>query len=249
MVLAALASAVIWAAFGTVAGYFLLNQHRLERLVAEIQAVPAIVSLELGEEDESFEPSSGSPGGRQGNLSSYDTYRFINGTMVTHYHEQAALDAAQPVHYLDDMLRSLHVPAERYWDLRRSLERLSLGGYSRDPEGQFKLHEPAVGGQPWGYGCVFSPDGELSYRYGMQEAWRLAPHWFYVLWGLSEGSARGGAAFFKERLGAGADIALVRSATALARWTVSLLAPCLSQPLAPIVTGPESPCRRKGSPG
>ena len=181
--LAALVGLVVWSAFGTTAGYFRLNQHRLERLVADIQAVPDIVSLELGREGEYFKPGRGTLGQQGGTLHPYDTYRFINGTVVTHYREQAAPDAAPPVLYLDDMLRSLHVPAERYWSLRRSLERLSLGGYGHDPSGQIALYEPPVGGQPWGYGYMFSPDGELSYGHGMQETWKLAPRWFYVLWG------------------------------------------------------------------
>lgn len=182
MALATLTGLAMWTAFGTTTGYFLLNRHRLERLVADIEAVPAIASLELGQEGEYVE-RSGPPGERQGRLHAYDTYRFINGTVVTHFREQAAPDAPQPVLFVDDVLRSLHVPADRYWSLRRSLERLSLGGYGRDPDGQVELYEPPVGGQPWGYGYVFSPGGELSYDNGMQDAWRLGPHWFYILWG------------------------------------------------------------------
>lgn len=180
---AALVSLVVWSAFGTTAGYFWLNQHRLERLVADIRAVPAIVSLELGQEGAYFEPSSGSPDGQRGSLHVYDTYRFINGTVVTHFREQVAPDAFQPVLHVDDMLRSLHVPAERYWSLRQSLERLSLGNYSRGPGDQVALGEPAIGGQPWGYGYVFSPRGKVPWSSGVQAAWRLAPHWFYVRWG------------------------------------------------------------------
>lgn len=48
LALVALGGAVIWAAFGTTDGYFWHNRHRLEALVAEIQAVPAITSLQLG---------------------------------------------------------------------------------------------------------------------------------------------------------------------------------------------------------
>lgn len=181
-VLAPLAGTLIWWSFGTTEGYFSLNQRRLERLVADIQAVPAMTSLDLGQEGAYLDPIGGSSS-QPGRLHVYDTYRFINGTVVTHFREQAAPEAHQPVLYVEDMLQSLHVPADRYWHLRRSLERLSLGGYSLDPAGQVALSEPPVGGQPWGYGFVFSPAGEAPWSNGVQEARELAPNWFYVMWG------------------------------------------------------------------
>lgn len=182
-VLGALASTLIWWAFGTREGYFRLNQRRLEGLVADIQAVPAITSLALGQEGAYFKPTTRSASQPQGRLRVYDDYRFINGTVVTHFQEQASPQADQPVLYVEDKLESLHVPVDRYWHFRRSLEQLSLGGYSLEPDGQVTLSEPPVGGQPWGYGYVFSPTGQAPWSDGLNDAWRLAPRWFYVMWG------------------------------------------------------------------
>ena len=84
---------------------------------------------------------------------------------------------------MEDGLRSLHVSAERSWSLGRSLERLSLEGCAQGPGGQVAPDEPPVGGRPWGCGFAFSPTGEGSWSGGMQDAWRLAPRWLYVLWG------------------------------------------------------------------
>ena len=183
MVLSAVVTGGIWTAFGTTTGYFWLNQHRLKRLVAEIEAVPAITSLAVGHVDESSRRDDGALGEDGGRPRTFDSYRFINDTVVTDFREQVAPDAFQPVLYVEDVLRSLHVPAERYYDLRRSLERLSLSGYHREDDGQVALTEPGTGGTPWGYDYVFSPTGEAPQGDGVQGVWRLAPHWFYVLWG------------------------------------------------------------------
>ena len=60
--LSAVCAPLIWMAFGTTAGYFLLNRSRLEGLVAEITAVPSLTSLQL-DDDEPWPTGSGRTGG------------------------------------------------------------------------------------------------------------------------------------------------------------------------------------------
>ena len=124
LVLALFGAVGVWAAIGTVPGYFWLNRVRLEALVAEVAAVPAIDALELGQEN------SLDPGGRDRSRL-FDSYRFINGMVVTHHREQVAPGAEQPVYDFEDVLARLGVPAARYWHLRKALKQLGLSGYRR----------------------------------------------------------------------------------------------------------------------
>ena len=166
---------VLWAAFGTAEGYFLLNRHRLEALVAEIEAIPAITSIELGTDDRT------SHGGRE--TGRFDSYRFINGQLVTQYREQVAPDASQPVLREIDVLRDLGVPAARYQALRASLDRLSLAGFGRLTDGEIALHERMPGGMPWGSSFVFRRSAGPLLGERINEQRQLAPHWFHITQG------------------------------------------------------------------
>lgn len=147
VMLSATVCLVLWAAFGTTEGYFLLNRQRLEALVAEIEAVPAIASLELGSDDRA------SRGG--GETGRFDSHRFINGQLGTRYRQQVAPEASQPVLREIDVLRDLGVPAAHYQALQASLERLSLAGFGWLTDGEIALHERMPGGTPWGSSFVF----------------------------------------------------------------------------------------------
>lgn len=163
---------VFWAAFGTVAGFFWLNRGRLDALVAEIEAVPAITSIELGHD-------APLPAG-MGRTGRYDSYRFINGRLVTQYRDQVAPTAFQPVFLETDVLRELGVSPARHAALRASLEGLRLAGFHRGQDGEIALNEAVPGGAPWGTAFLFRPaDGPPSAR-NVQEWHRLAPRWFHV---------------------------------------------------------------------
>jgi hypothetical protein len=180
----------LWAAFGTATGYFWLNRLRLDALIAEIQAVPGIRSMELGQDGQYVLRDGTRPGTydrryplREGDrLVAYDSYRFVNDVLVTHYRDQAKPEAFQPEIFIDDLLRELNVPAARYWDLRARLQRLSLSRFSREPGGQISLGEPVPGGTPWGHNLLFSPTGEPPQRFPVYELQQFAPHWFRYLW-------------------------------------------------------------------
>lgn len=173
--LAAVGGFVLWAAFLTPQGYFWLNRHRLEALVAEIGAVPAITVLAMGQ-DGSY-PADG------GEAARYDSYRFLNGQRVTHYRARVAPEASQPVRHVEDVLRGIGVPVARYHALRGSLARLGLVGYDRGPDGQITLHAPVPGGAPWDNAFVYRPDGGPPDRQIATEIQSLAPHWSYVFQG------------------------------------------------------------------
>ena len=113
----------------------------------------------------------------------YDSYRFINGHLATHYRRQVRPDAEQPTLHVDDLLQRLDVRTARYHALRAALERLSLGSYERRPDGRIVLYEPGVGGTPWTAGYLFGPGGKTS---GMSEFMtyrRLAPRWASIVQG------------------------------------------------------------------
>lgn len=170
--LSAVCAPLIWMAFGTTAGYFLLNRSRLEGLVAEITAVPSLTSLQLGH-DEPWPSGSGRTG-------RFDSYHFINAQLVTRYRKQVALDAYQSTLYEADFLRDLGVSPARYLTLRTSLEHLSLSGFSRGPDGEISLDEPMPGGTPWGTSFVYRPDDAFPAASGAEDDRRLAPNWFYI---------------------------------------------------------------------
>ncbi|RYE95178.1 MAG: hypothetical protein EOO77_43380, partial [Oxalobacteraceae bacterium] len=145
--LIALFGLTFWAAFGTTTGYFWLNHSRLEALVAEIEAVPTITSLELGVD-------SPRPRGI-GSADRPNSNRFINGQVVTQYREQVAPTAFQPVLREIDVLRELDVTFIRYAALRTSLERLRLTGFDRRQDGEIALNEVMTGGMPWGTAFLY----------------------------------------------------------------------------------------------
>lgn len=161
-----------WTAFATTTGYFWLNRARLEALVAEIAAVPTITSLQLGTDDPVAEGT-----GRTGR---FDSYRFINGQLVTQYREQVEPDAPQPTLRDIDVLRGLGVPLARYLALRASLERLLLSGFDRGQDGEIALNEVMPGGTPWVTSFVYRRDGGPPSGDNVQDQRRLAPHWFHV---------------------------------------------------------------------
>ena len=170
--LCAIGAVGFWAAFYTPHGYFWLNRVRLDSLAAEIARVPTITSLGMGQ-DRRLSP-------RAGEAERYDSYRFINGNLVTHYLRQVAPGASQPVLSIDDVLRSLGVTAAQYHALRASLDRLGLVGYQLGSDGQITLYEPVPGGAPWYCAFVYRPSGGSPVDDHAWEIRPLAPHWFYV---------------------------------------------------------------------
>ncbi len=161
-----------WAAFGTTTGYFWLNRSRLEALVADIEAVATITSLELGVD-----------GARSigiGGVDRYDSYRFINGQLVTQYREQVAPTAFQPVLLEIDVLRELNVDVTRYAVLRTSLEALRLAGFDRRQDGEIALNEIVPGGTPWGTSFLYRPAVGLPSGGNVKTLRRLAPRWFHI---------------------------------------------------------------------
>lgn len=171
-ILVVLFGATFWEAFGTTAGYFWLNRTRLEALVAEIQAIPAITSLELGV-DHPLPKGMGRAG-------RYDSYRFINGQLVTQYREQVAPTAFQPVLREIDVLRELGVSFAQYEALRGSLEGLHLAGFDRRQDGEIALNEPMPGGTPWGTSFLYRPASGPPSGDNVQTLRTLAPRWFHV---------------------------------------------------------------------
>ena len=163
---------IVWAAFGTASGYFWLNRTRLEALVAEIEAVPTITSLELGVDDPL-------PDG-MGRTGRYDSYRFINGQLVSQYRAQVAPDASQPVLREIDVLRDLGVPVARYGALRASLEGLRLAGFDRRQDGEIALNEAMPGGTPWSTSFLYRPAEGLPSGDNVQTLRRLGPRWFHI---------------------------------------------------------------------
>lgn len=168
----ALFGVTFWAAFGTTTGYFWLNRSTLEALVAEIEAVPAITSLELGSD------SVRSRG--TGSADRFDSYRFINGQLVTQYREQVAPTASQPVLREIDVLRELDITFSRYAALRTSLDRLGLAGFDRRQEGEIALSEIVPGGTPWGTSFLYRPGAGPPSGGNIQTLHQLAPHWFWI---------------------------------------------------------------------
>ena len=164
--------ATIWGAFSTTTGYFWLNRTRLETLVAAIEAVPAISSLELGNDDPL--PKA------MGRTGRYDSYRFINGQLVTQYREQVAPTAFQPVLREIDVLRELSVPFAQYGALREALDRLRLAGFDRRRDGEIALNEVMPGGTPLGTSFLFRPVPGPPSGDNVQDWRRLAPRWFHI---------------------------------------------------------------------
>jgi hypothetical protein len=166
----ALGGGVFGAAFHTTRGFFWLNRHRLDALVVQIAATPAITSLEIGQDR-----------AKQDGIPAFDDYRFVNDTLITHDPAQADPKASQPKFYVGDLLRRLRVPVARYNALYASIDRLSLAGYARRPDGQIELFERLPGGTPWGESFVYGPHGGSPTGAIGGEEIRLAPHWYHVL--------------------------------------------------------------------
>jgi hypothetical protein len=168
-----LLGAIVWAAFGTIAGYFWLNRDRLEALVAAIEAVPAITSLQLG-----YDASL--PYG-MGRIGRYDSYRFINGQPITQHREQMAPTASQPTLREIDVLRELGVSFVQYGALRESLGNLLLAGFDRRGDGEIALNEVMPAGTPWGgASIVYRPGDGPPSGDNLWNQRRLAPHWFHL---------------------------------------------------------------------
>ncbi len=167
---------MIWGAFGTVTGYFLLNRHRLDAVVVAIATLPPTLrSIEIGQEDELY-PGTASP-------ARFDSYRFINGTAVTLYRRQVAPAAWQPILYADDVLHGVHVTRDQYDRLRALLERLSLSGFGRGPGDEIRLTRHVGGRAPWVAEFVHRADGRSPEPECQLEQRRLDPHWVWQLCG------------------------------------------------------------------
>lgn len=166
----------LWGAFGTVTGYFWLNHHRLDDVIVAISALPpTLQSIEIGHDNELY-PGTAQPG-------RFDSYRFINETVVTLYRRQVAPTAFQPVLYVDDVLREVHVTRDQYDRVRGLLARLSLAGFGRGPGGEIRLTRHVGGGAPWVAEFVHRPDGRLPAPECQMEQRRLDPHWIWQLCG------------------------------------------------------------------
>ncbi len=164
-----LGGALYGAAFHTTRGFFWFNRYRLDALVAEIAATPAITSLERGQDHAG---KNGQP--------AFDDYRFLNETLITHYPAKADPTALQPRVPVDDLLRRLRVPKGRYEALCASIDRLSFAGYVRHADGQIDLLEKLPGGTPWGTSFVFRPHGGSPTGAIVYEQTRLTRHWYHL---------------------------------------------------------------------
>jgi hypothetical protein len=158
-----------WAAFGTTTGYFVLNRSRLDAVVAEIAAMPTLVSFERGRDD---------PPAEAERTAWWESTRLVNGQRVTPYRPQGARDTDSLREI--DVLRELGVPYDRYRALCDALERLGLAGFTRGPGGEIGLDEPIPGGTPWGTSFVYRPDDVFPAASGAESDRRLAPNWFFV---------------------------------------------------------------------
>ncbi|MHC2107134.1 hypothetical protein [Methylobacterium sp. CM6246] len=169
LALAVFSAAVIWAAFGTTTGYFVLNRSRLDAVVAEIAAMPTLVSFERGRDD---------PPAEAERTAWWESTRLVNGQRVTPYRPQDARDTDSLREI--DVLRELGVPYDRYRAICDALERLGLAGFTRGPGGEIGLDEPIPGGTPWGTSFVYRPDDVFPAASGAESDRRLAPNWFFV---------------------------------------------------------------------
>ena len=168
---ALLGTATAWAAYGTVPGYFWLNRPRLAALAGALAEAPAVTSLSLGQ-DGRVAPGRGPP--------DFDSYRFLNGVLVTHYAARAKPDGAQPVIPIGDQLRAMGLPRARYDALRRLMARAGIGDAARDPASGVVSLARIGEDNEWDVSYVFSP-GDRQDGTGLPAAWlreRLAPHWF-----------------------------------------------------------------------
>ncbi|KQP29794.1 hypothetical protein ASF27_19555 [Methylobacterium sp. Leaf102] len=169
LALAAIGGGMTWAAFGTTTGYFVLNRSRLDAVVAEIAAMPTLVSFERGRDD---------PPAEAERTAWWESTRLVNGRRVTPYRPQGARDTDSLREI--DVLRDLGVPYARYRALCGALERLGLAGFTRGPGGEIALDEPIPGGTPWGTSFVYRPDDAFPAGSGAESDRRLAPNWFFV---------------------------------------------------------------------
>ena len=160
-------AAIIWLAFGTNYGHFWLNAGRLEALAASLAATPAITSLALGTDDRG-------EGGYQ-----FDSYRLVNDVLVTHYPDQARPDQQQPTIDVDDELRALGVPRERYDAMRRLMTRSTIGFIAHDrANGQVSMNRVGFDNE-WDPFLVYMPDGGSPGR-DLAILGSPRPHWFWV---------------------------------------------------------------------
>lgn len=160
----------LWAASSTWRGYYWMHSRALNGLASEIAAYGKIHELEMGTDD-SYE--------KDGKLVRYDSYRFVNGTVVTHYRERHAPEAGQPIYYIDDYCRVSGISKERYLHFRRALGGLRLQGFSYEPAtGVVSFTLRNVGGDPVVTTLDYIPDGGGAPAY--DGTVRVAPHWYVV---------------------------------------------------------------------
>lgn len=161
------AAATIWVAFGTIYGHFWLNESRLDALAAVLASTPAIRSLSLGT---GYQDRSGNE---------FDSYRFVNDVLVTHYPGQARPHQQQPMIYIGDELRALKVPRERYDALRRLMARAKIGFVSRDPaNGHVDMHRIGFDNE-YDLFLLHVP-GDESPRRELADMGSPNRHWFWV---------------------------------------------------------------------
>ena len=160
-------AAVMWLAFGTSYGHFWLNAGRLEALAAALAATPAINSLALGTDDR----------GEDGYA--FDSYRFVNDVLVTLYSGQARPDQQQPKIYIDDELRALGVPRERYDAIRRLMTRSKIEFIAHDrANGQVSMIRVGFDNE-WDPFLIFVPDSGSPGR-DLSVLGSPKRHWFWV---------------------------------------------------------------------
>ena len=159
-----------WQIYFTWQGYFWTNLVRIEALADKITGYKKIHSLAMGSDGEYTDDD--------GRTVQYDSYRFINGTLITHYLQAHNPDAYQPEWFVDIYCQQNQISKQMYLELRADLDRLNLHGFYLDENGELSLTLWQRGGVPWIIELVRAPDGAgIS---GSSEIEKLFFGWYIV---------------------------------------------------------------------
>jgi hypothetical protein len=108
----------------------------------------------------------------------YDSYRFLNGTAVTHYRDRHNPRAHQPVYHIDEYCHLHGISRERYFHFRERLIALDLRGFSIEKEtGGVSFTLINQGGNPVVTTLDYIP-GDGTPRSSHYQ--KVAPHWYVV---------------------------------------------------------------------
>ena len=152
-------------------GYYWLHAAALRQTVREITAYGKINSLEMG--DDGFYSNDA------GEIVHYDSYRFLNGKVITHYPRQHKPDAEQPSYFIDIFCQMNGLSKERYLYFRSRLEDLGLQGFSLDPEsGSVSFILINEGGNPIVTSLVYVPTNQLPHYLSIVR--KVASHWYVI---------------------------------------------------------------------